>query len=116
MRYFILNIGLMDGECPDFQYQKEYVELAVNTAFKDYGEPCIRYTNEGTEPTAIVTVGVPNGTPRATVNWCVRRISKMMNQDCIAVWDCQEGTGTLQGHNQEREMKWGEFDANYFRI
>lgn len=113
--YYILNVGLRDGEVTDFQYKEAYVELAAKQAFKHIAEPSIRFTDAGAEPTAVITVGV-QPEHRAEVHSAVCALSEYMNQDCIAVWDMAEGKGKLLGHVYDRMKKWGEFDAKYFQI
>ena len=115
MYYYILNVGLRDGEVLDFQYKEAYVELAAKRAFKHIAEPSTRFTDAGAEPTAVITVGV-QPEHRAEVHTAVCALSEYMNQDYIAVLDITEGKGKLLGHVYDRMNKWGEFDAKYFRI
>ena len=115
MYYYILNVGLRDGEVTNFQYKKEFVELAVRHAFRHITEPSIRFTNTGAEPTAVITIGV-QPQHREYIRRCTCALSELLNQDCIAVWDMATGTGKLLGHNYDRMKKWGEFDVQYFQI
>lgn len=116
MYYYILNVGLRDGEQTDFTYKKEYVELAVKHAFRGLPEPRTRITHKGDEPTAVVMVVVPRGHREDIMRSRVQALSELMNQDCIAVWNCTDGTGELIGHDVKRAQKWGAFDAKYFQI
>ena len=111
--YYILNVGMADGEQTNFVYKREYVELAVNHAFCGLPEPRTRISQKGGEPTAVVVVQVQRDD---IMRRCVRALSELMNQDCIAVWDMTEGKGELIGHDVTRAQKWGEFDAQYFQI
>lgn len=114
--YYILNIGMADGEQTNFVYKKEYVELAVNHAFRGLPEPHTRISHKGDEPTAVVVVVVPRGHLEDTMRSRVQTLSELMNQDCIAVWDCTNGTGELIGHDVKRAQKWGEFNEQFFQI
>ena len=113
--YYILNVGMADGEQPDFIYKEEYVELAVNHAFRGLPEPRIRFTKQGKEPTAVVTVCI-TGVQHSSLNHRIQTLSELLNQDCIAVWDMAKGVGSLIGHVHTRKQKWGEFDEQYFQI
>lgn len=114
--YYILNVGMADGEQTDFLYTKEYVELAVNHVFGGFPEPETRISHKGDEPTAVVMVQVPRGKREDVMRSRVQALSELMNQDCIAVWDCTAGKGELIGHDVLRAQKWGEFDEQYFQI
>lgn len=116
MHYYILNVGMTDGEQTDFVYKQEYVELAVNHAFRGLPEPYTRISHKGDEPTAVVLVVVPRGHREDSMRLRVKALSELMNQNCIAVWDCTNGTGELIGHDVLRKQKWGEFDEQYFQI
>ena len=114
--YYILNVGMADGEQTDFVYKQEYVEMVVNHAFRDLPKPCIRVSHKGDEPTAVVMVQLPRDHREDIMRIRVQALSKLMNQDCIAVWDMTEGKGELIGHDDARTQKWGEFDEQHFQI
>lgn len=99
----MLNIGLARNEYAGPKLHTTSDVLGVLKAYGILNNQTVCWTSS-TEPTLVIHGVAPSDA-------AIYAVASLLNQDCIAVWNVEEQTGSLIGPRPE---KWGKFDPAQF--
>jgi hypothetical protein len=98
----VMNVGLAVGNEGDTIEVADVLEACDKCGVIVIGKPVV--VDSDSEPTAVMTFAAP-------VQADIYDLAKVLQQDCIAVYDSRNWRGKLIGPKAE---SWGTFDPAFF--
>ena len=114
----LMNIGLKTST-KNFDNATFHNGVLINAQYvlhhvhEHLGEKNIKWyklKESNTEDTLILSIDLPF---KVVIKDIIRYLADFLQQDCIAVYDCNTGTGELLGSYAH---EWGTFNSEYFLI
>lgn len=102
----ILNIGLAREAKSNISVGTVLREILASSNIRLLSH-CVRHSDSEQTVVAVVEPVEDFGAFLVSVDF----LSRLLGQDCIAVWSTKSGQGTLVGPNAH---KWGQFNPAYF--